>query len=232
MVAQHALDRIALAGNARRQSRRAARRRARGGGCSPSAPSRARHRPAALRPVTPAAAVRRTTPPSSSFATWPRQPLALGLALDAAREAHARAQRVIDEIAARHGDVHAEPRALPAPFAVRCAPAPAPARRPAASRRCRRDPRRAGSPSGRCRYRRRPHRDRPSPARAGRGRRRRPRDGRSRRTTCSSTSRPSAVSAIRKACGRTWQIRRSMRLIARAFSSAAVSNSGRPTTLL
>ena len=40
------------------------------------------------------------------------QPLALGLALDAAREADARADRVIDEVAAGDGDVHREARPL------------------------------------------------------------------------------------------------------------------------
>ena len=40
------------------------------------------------------------------------QPVALGLAFDAAREADSRADRMIDDVAAGDGDVHRKPRAL------------------------------------------------------------------------------------------------------------------------
>ena len=111
MVAQHAGDRIALAGNARRQVGRRldveglaadlfpalhdlhgigaqhVGRGAGGGG--------AQHDAAFQQSLDMAA-----------------QPIALGLALDAAREADARADRMVDEVAPGDGDVHRKARPL------------------------------------------------------------------------------------------------------------------------
>ena len=158
------------------------------------------------------------------------QTLALGLALDAAREARrpCRPGDRRDSGRSRRGSsTAADPCSRLLAVVAHLDQQRRAGRRPV--RRSRRDRRRAGSPSGRCRCRRRRHRDRASPARAGRGTRCRCGVGRSRRTIFSSTRRPPAVSAIRNAFGSTWQISRSTRAHDTAgFSSFTVSNSGRP----
>ena len=100
VIAQRARDRIALAGNARRQIGRRLRRRA---PCAADLLPAFHH----ARGIGPQHVGRRARGRGAQHDAaveqaldMAAQALALGLALDAAREAHARADRMVDEIAA------------------------------------------------------------------------------------------------------------------------------------